>query len=120
MLHNHDLKPASRSNLPELLPMLDTSPINLQTELDANFRAAKLLRDTLSMDSETPANQKAQVMNTITTILSQMTKVQMDLFNVQRQKEIEGILIETIKEQPEDLQDKFFALYESKLAKQQP
>lgn len=117
MLHKYDLVPQSDQGLPQLPPILDNSPINLQDELEKNFRAAKLLRDELVSDEETPANQKAQVMNTITTVLTQLTKLQTDLFNVERQKTLEEVLIETIKQQPEPLQDTFFALYEEKLAK---
>jgi hypothetical protein len=96
------------------LPQVDLESIDLGQELADNLTAARQLRLDISYD-DTPANQKAQVMNTITTILTNLVKLQMDLYNAQRLKDLESVLIDVMKTQPESLQTAFFDAYEARL-----
>lgn len=99
---------------PLILPDVALNDIDLGQELADNLTAARQLRLNITHD-ETPANQKAQVMNTITTILTNLVKLQTDLYNAQRQKDLEEILITVIKTLPTEAQDLFFQLYEDRL-----
>lgn len=95
---------------PYQLPPVDLATLDLNQELADNLTAARQLRLDIAHDG-TPVNQKAQVMNTITMILTNLVKLQTDLYNSQRQKELEGILIETMQQMPEEVQEVFFKLY---------
>jgi len=85
--------------------------LDLSSEIMANYVKAKKLYDDALFDDETPANQKAQVLNTITAILASMVKMRTELLTSERIKKLEFCLIETMKVQPKDVQDAFFALY---------
>lgn len=104
------------------------SDMNIEQELFEAYHAARSLRDTLldeltpedefdSSSGTTPANQIAQVMNTVTTILKDITKMQTEMYNSNRVKVLENCLLAAIKGAPDDVQSKFFAEYESLLKK---
>ena len=56
-------------------------------------------------------------MNTVTTILKDITKMQTEMYNSNRVKVLENCLLAAIKGAPDDVQSKFFAEYESLLKK---
>lgn len=112
---DYELHTAPKANLPIILPQVDLGDIDLGQELADNLTAARQLRLDLNQDFETPANQKAQVMNTITAILTSLVKLQTDLYAAQRLKDLEAILITTLQTLPEAQQDAFFKLYEERL-----
>lgn len=105
------------------------SDMNIEQELFEAYHAARSLRDRLMDelgDDEdddagptgiTPANQIAQVMNTVTSILKDITKMQTELYNAQRLKDLEHCLITAIKGTPEDIQSAFFTEYEALIKK---
>lgn len=89
--------------------------LDLETEVLHNYNAAKqFLRD---IDQESiPANQVAQVINSVTGILKDLVKMQTDLYNAERVKKLEAALVGTIRTLPEEQQDAFFTRYERALA----
>jgi hypothetical protein len=90
------------------------SELNLEDELLTQYKTARSLLELVKSDNQTPLNQKAQVMNTITTLLSNILRMQENLHNVERMKIIENVLIDTLKEHPK-LRDKFLPAYEKAL-----
>ncbi len=99
-----------RERIQEKLPTTLAS-INLEDELITQLRSAKkLLAD--SVDS--PANQKAQISNTVTTILKQLVDLQTSITTTETIKRIERILLETLKKYPE-MQENFMKSYEESL-----
>ena len=63
-------------------------------------------------DMDTPANQKAQVANSVVSTLAQLVKMQEDLRRDERLKRIESVLLEVIKTLPEETKAAFFEEYE--------
>lgn len=61
-------------------------------------------------------NKVAQVMNTLTSILKDLVKIQVELHSAEKIKKLESTLIRTLKTLPEDIQNQFFKDYESALA----
>lgn len=61
-------------------------------------------------------NKVAQVMNTLTSILKDLVKIQVDLHSAEKIKKLESTLIRTLKTLPEDVQNQFFKDYEAALA----
>jgi len=71
--------------------------LNLETELLKQYNRAETLISEVMHDPETPLNQKAQTLNTITSILASITKQQTDIYNAGRLRIIEDVLLETLK-----------------------
>lgn len=115
-LHDHDLLPANKGTLPELPPLQSNYVMgSLRDELRKNYKAAVSLRESSALQTDVPLNQMSQVMNTVTAIIKQMVDLDKDMYNHERQALIEKILVETMKEQPEELQDAFFSRYTNSL-----
>ena len=96
------------------LPPHKLEDIDLTQELVLQFMRVKQLQvDTLA-DQSVAANQKAQVANSVATILSQLTRLQTELHNAERIKALETQLIKALKDFP-DLADTFLTEYERAL-----
>ena len=118
MLKNYELGKKEPKPQLQIVPAKPTettlATLNLDKELLAQYRNAQsVLEDTL-YDEQTPANQKAQVLNTITSILQQILKSQTELYDSERVKKIESTLISVLKKYPE-LAQAFIVDYEQAL-----
>lgn len=92
--------------------------LDLDKELLNQYKNAKTVLDEILNDEATAANQKAQVLNTVTAILQNIAKLQQELYNVERLKLLENILIETLQKF-EPLRDEFLKAYKAALEKAQ-
>ena len=90
--------------------------LDLDTELLDQYKNAKLVLTDILHADDIAANQKAQVMNTVTSILQAIIKLQQELHNVERLKLIEATLIETLQGH-DTLRDAFLKDYEKALGK---
>ena len=97
----------------ELLASLDQ--IDISTSLLDQYQAAIRLRRQVLSDDEIPANQRAQVLNAVSSILAQLVKLRTDLFNSERQKRTEGILLSVLRHLPEEARNEFMEVYEREL-----
>jgi hypothetical protein len=93
------------------LPPSKLQDIDLAQEIILQFMRVKELQTLTLGDGETPANQKAQVANSVSAILAQLMKLQTELHTAERFKILESILIQTLKDFPE-LADAFLLEYE--------
>lgn len=93
---------------------LTLKDLDLDKELLDQYQNAKQLFSDVQYEEGIPLNQKAQITNTITSILQAIIKMQQDLYNIEKIKLIENVLIETLKEH-ETLRDAFLAKYEEAL-----
>jgi len=89
--------------------------LDLDQELYTNYMEARVFLNTLIGNAAVPANQIAQVMNTISTILKEIVKMQMDLLNAERVKKLEACMISAVKLMDEDAQNEFLKSYETML-----
>lgn len=108
-----------RARIDELLPVKDLSDLNLERELMLQLRAAQALQTKVIDDQLTPANQKAQVMNSVATIIQNLVKMQLEQYTPERLKRIELALIQMLKTMPEDQTEEFFKQYEVILSGEQ-
>lgn len=92
------------------------SELSLEAELVVQYSKTRQLMDDTLNDSETPANQKAQVANSVVSALAQLIKLQEDLRKQEILKIMEGVLIEVLQTLPTEVRDKFFAEYERRAA----
>jgi hypothetical protein len=95
--------------IPELAE-LTLEGLNLKSELLTQYNRTRQMLHAASYNSEIPLNQKAQVINTATSILGQLTKSEAELHSVEEVKKIEAVLITTLKLFP-DIQEEFLKQY---------
>ncbi len=89
--------------------------INLLEELARQLVDAKNLYEGIRDNNRILPNQKALVLNSLTSIITQITRAQESLHNVETLKRLEDALIETLKTLPADAQAAFFDTYKAKL-----
>lgn len=90
--------------------------LDLDKELLDQYKNAKEVLEDILRDESIAANQKAQVINTISAILQNIIKLQQELHNVERLKLIENTLIETLQSH-ETLKEAFLKDYKTALEK---
>jgi len=95
------------------LPASSLTDMDLEEELVHQYQKVKMLQDEVLTDGETPANQKAQVANSVASTLQQLVTMQTKFHTSERLKEIEGRLIKTLNRMPEQYMTEFFAWYEN-------
>lgn len=106
-----------RASIDALLPPRKLSDLDIEEELLLQFARTKALYDRIADDVATPANQRAQVANSVTTIMDQLIKMQARLYSAERVKAIEQALIRVLRELgDEKLLARFFEVYERQLA----
>ena len=103
-----------RNEIDQMLPAAELKDIDLNRELVLQYMQVKSLQSSVMDDDGTPANQKAQVANSCASTLSQLTKMQAELFDAERLKTVEQILIRTLQKFPE-MSEAFLVEYEDAL-----
>lgn len=99
--------------VPAFVP-LTAETLNLETELLDQYNAAKKLYHDASYDEKIPLNQKAQALNTISSVVATLIRSQQELYSTERVKKIESSLIATLRAFP-DVQAVFMVAYEKAL-----
>lgn len=90
----------------------DLSRLNLAEELGLQYRAAMVLLDSIQDDQDVPANQRAQVLNSVRTTLGEIIKQQKVVFNAERLKRYESAMLKVLQSLPPEQTRIFFDLYE--------
>lgn len=138
MLKSHSLKPAKIPEPPEeeavdilqemLAPLSDSElltlrqkiearlkieirELNLTEELGLQYRQGKLLLEQVINDKSTPANQKAQVFNSISAMTEKIMKQLKIVYSAERLNRYEKAFIKILKTLPQSEQDTYFDLY---------
>lgn len=94
---------------------LTADTFNLNTELLEQLNVAKKLIHDASYDLSIPLNQKAQVINSVSTIIGTFLRQQQDMYNLEQLRKMETTLLEVLKQFP-DLQEPFLKAYEAALS----
>lgn len=101
-----------RDRIDARLPPARLSNLNLEEELVLQLMRAKALQSDAFDDVDVAANQKAQVMNSVASTIGALVRMQTDLYNAERFKAIEAILLEAVKSMPTPQATKFLDEYE--------
>lgn len=88
--------------------------LNIADELLIQYKNAVNLLEAAQHDADIPANQKAQLLNSISAIITNISKTQTDVYNAERLKTLENTLISTLKDFPE-VKSTFLDAYERAL-----
>ena len=100
-----------RAEIDELLPAKRLKDINLEDELVRQLAVAQALQRSTLEDDACPANQKAQVLNSVAAALAVLGKLQVDVHSSERLKAVEECLIKAIQDLPADVQESFMTRY---------
>lgn len=93
------------------LPPMKLAHLNMEEELVLQLYRAKSLQTKTMEADEIPANQKAQVMNSVASVIGDLIRLQERLFNAERFKAIEAILLESLKMLPKAQAEAFIIEY---------
>ena len=104
-----------RARIERRLPARSLKDLDLEGELTLQFLALQELQNKVIDDKDTPANQKAQVANSLSAALVNLVKLQGDVHSSERMKRIESILIDALKDLPVEAVEAFLANYEQAL-----
>lgn len=100
-----------RHHLDNLLG-IEINNLNLSEELGLVYRQGKDLLKTIQADDRVPANQKAQVYNSVAAQIDKLSKMRDKVFSQERLKRFEAALIKTIECQGDNkAKSIFFDLY---------
>lgn len=91
--------------------------VNLVKETLLQIQRAKALQEAASEKSSgVPMNQRAQVQNSLANLLTQLGKIQVELYSSERIKRIQGAVVKIVRTLPKKQQDAFFDMLEVELA----
>lgn len=85
--------------------------INLERELVLQFSQTKLFLAKIIDDKSIPANQRAQAINSCSSILAQLIKMQTDLYSAERLKAMESACVKAMKTMAPEAQEVFLSRY---------
>lgn len=90
--------------------------IDLSEEIVKHFAKTKQMIEQALQDPDAKAGEKASAVRTLNDLLSQLVRLQADIYNINRLRAQEFALIESLQVLPEDTKEHFFRLYEEKLS----
>jgi hypothetical protein len=90
---------------------LDLTKLNLADELGLQYRAGTILLASVQDDNGTPANQRAQVFNSVSGMLEKIVKQQKIVYSAERLKRFESAFIKVLEDLPLESKRKFFDMY---------
>lgn len=106
---------ALRAEIDAALPATELGDLNLDQELVRQYLVTQALQTSVLADFDTPANQKAQVLNACAGILENLQKTQEKFYRQERFKKIELALIKVLRNLPEETVSEFMEEYERTL-----
>lgn len=101
-----------RDEIGRALPPLELSKLNLEEEVLLQFHTMRELQGDVMEDETVPANQRAQVANSVASTLKTLADRQSALYTSERFKDIENLLIRTLTKLGEALAAEFIDEYE--------
>ena len=111
-LQDYDLGPVFDE---PALTTRDLGDLDVAEEIFEQYQKAVRLRDNVLDDAEIPANQRAQVLNSVSSILSQLTRLRIQLYDSERMKALEQILLDTLRALPPESRTHFMEVYTREL-----
>jgi len=90
---------------------IDLSRMNLAEELGLQYKSGMALLTDVQADKETPANQKAQVFNSVSKMLQDIIKSQKIVYSAERLKRFEVALLKVLGQLPGASARTYFDLY---------
>lgn len=90
-----------RVHIDNRLPPTKLKNLDLEKELVIQFKISQHVQNMILEDLDTPANQKAQVLNSVVSTIQKLVEMQSNHYTTERLKEIENALIRALNDWPE-------------------
>jgi hypothetical protein len=108
----------ARAVIDSLLPARNLVDVNMEEEMLMQLALLRELSQNTMIGTgenvgEAPLNQRAQVMNAITTLLKSLSDRQVEVFSSERFKRIEMLLVKHLKKQGGEFAKQFLDEYEA-------
>lgn len=103
-----------REEIYALLPVKTLNELDLTQEVVLQYRAALNLQNEV-LEGNEESNKKAQVLNTCSSALQSLVKMQGDFYTPERLKSIESRLMKALLKVPKEQLVEFFNWYESEM-----
>jgi hypothetical protein len=94
---------------------LDMRKVNLTEELGLQYRHGKILLETISTDTDTKPNQKAQVFNSVVSMLDKIIDQRRFVYSAERLKRFEEAFLRAARILPTEAREAFFDMYKEHL-----
>lgn len=107
----------ARGKLEAHLPPASLKHLDLERELVLQVLALQALQARTIADDSVAANQRAQVANSLSAALTNLVKVQQEVYSSERLKKMEALLIEHLQRLPKEVSAAFLADYEQALSR---
>lgn len=102
-----------RDKIDSALPATSLAQMNLETEAVFLYLRAKHLQSETEKMKDVAPNQKAQVLNSCTQVLRELTAVQKEVYSSERFKAIEAVLVKTMNKWEKADAEEFFNLLQA-------
>ena len=86
--------------------------ISVSQELSDHFELVKTLRDNILVDNLAEARDKVAAINSMTSIIKDLSKMQQDVYNAERFSMLQQVVINTIKDKYPDLAQDVITTFE--------
>lgn len=90
---------------------IEIKNLNLTEELGLQYAQGKQLLSDVQADDDTPANQKAQVFNSVGAMLDKIIKQQKIVYSAERIKRFEVAFLKVLDKLPPESKEVYFDLY---------
>lgn len=103
---------ALRDEIDAKLPRTAVKDLNLEEELVLQYTRGKLLQAEVAQDEGVPANQRAQIANSVRASLAELVKLQQALYGAEQGRRMEAALAKALRTLPEEAQQVFYDAYQ--------
>lgn len=107
-----------RNEIDLCLPALTLKDLNLEQQLLLQLHAMRVLQGQVLHDPDIQLNQRATVANTVASTLNKLAEMQERMYNSERFKNVENLMVRTLSKMPEDMAKAFLDEYERILENQ--
>jgi len=107
----------NRNAIDEALPSIELKDLDLEKELLLQFHSVRKLQDDVLHDDTIQLNQRAQLANTVASVLTKLADLQVEVYSAERFKSVENLLIRHLMAIPEAVAVAFLAEYRELLQK---
>lgn len=95
------------------LPPIHIAKMNVEEELLLQFHTIRKLQTEIIGEDGVAPNQKAQVANTVGNCLERIAKMQDEIYDSERFKRVESLLIRMLRKLPKEVAEEFMKDYEA-------
>jgi hypothetical protein len=100
-----------RSDIDKRLPATNLRDFNVEEATLIHYHTLQSLQGDIQGDDSVPANQRAQVANSISAALRDIIKMRNEIYNAEQFRRMEAALAKALRGVAPELREAFFAIY---------